>query len=92
MQFKNYPYAIFEDKVVPLEEARISIMTNALHYGVGIYGGIKVFDTPAGPAIFRLDDHIGRMGKSVKTLGFRYDFDAEKIKKGILNLAKKKPG
>ncbi len=89
MQFETYPYAIFEGKIVPLEKAQISIMTNAFHYGVGIYGGIKVFDTPSGPGIFRLDDHIERMAKSVKILGFRYEFDAARIKEDILNLARK---
>lgn len=89
MEFKKYPYAIFENNIVPLEEARISIMTNALHYGVGIFGGIKVFDTLNGPAIFRLDDHIERMEKSTKSLNFRYEFNTNRIKKDILKLAKK---
>lgn len=89
MQFQTYPYAIFEKNIVPLEEARISIMTNALHYGIGIFGGIKVFDTPDGPGIFRLDDHIERMEKSAKTLNFRYEFNVARIKEDILKLAKK---
>lgn len=89
MQFDTYPFAIFEKKIVPFEEAKISIMTNALHYGIGIYGGIKVFETPEGPGIFRLEDHIERMRKSVEILHFRYDFDEEKIKKDIIELAKR---
>ncbi|HEX5798319.1 MAG TPA: branched-chain amino acid transaminase [Candidatus Saccharimonadales bacterium] len=89
MQFQNYPYAIFEKKIIPLEEAKISIMTNALHYGVGIFGGIKVFDTPDGPGIFRLDDHVSRLQKSVEFLNFRYKFNAAQVKKDILKLAKK---
>ena len=89
MQFDSYPYAIFENKVVPLAEAKISIMTNGLHYGIGIYGGIKVFDTPSGPAIFRLQDHLLRMKQSIESLGFRYEFDLDKIRQDIVNLAKK---
>lgn len=89
MEFKNYPYAIFKDDIVPLEEAKISIMTNSLHYGVGIFGGIKVFDTPAGPGIFRLDDHIARMQKSVELLNFRYKLNPSEMKKNILELARK---
>jgi branched-chain amino acid aminotransferase len=64
-------------------------MTNALHYGIGIFGGIKSFETEAGPAIFRLDDHIERLRSSVKTLGFDYEFDHETIKAAILSLARK---
>ncbi len=89
MEFKKYPYAIFEGKIVPLEEAKISIMTNALHYGVGIYGGIKVLETPKGPGIFRFDDHIERMKKSIELLNFRFVFDTKKIKQNILDLARK---
>jgi branched-chain amino acid aminotransferase len=89
MQFQNYPYAIFERNIIPLEKAKISIMTNALHYGVGIFGGIKVFDTPDGPGIFRLDDHVARMQKSVALLNFRYEFNSTHIRGEILKLAKK---
>lgn len=84
-----YPYAYFEGEIVPIEKAQISIMTNSLHYGVGIFGGLKIFETIDGPAIFRLDDHIERMRKSVEILGFRYDFDPEKVRKVILELAQK---
>ncbi len=87
--FKPYPYAFFEEKVVPIEEAQISIMTNALHYGTGIFGGIKAFKTDAGVAIFRLDDHIARMKQSVQALGFHYNFDNVLVKKAILNTAQK---
>lgn len=84
-----YPYAYFEGAIVPIEQAQISIMTNSLHYGVGIFGGLKIFETADGPAVFRLDDHIERMRKSVDILGFRYDFDSQKIKSSIIELAKK---
>lgn len=87
--FTPYPYAYFEGSIVPIEQAQLSIMTNSLHYGIGIFGGLKIFDTADGPAIFRLDDHIERMRKSVEILGFRYDFDPEKVKKIILELASK---
>ncbi len=84
-----YPFAYFEGKTVPIEDAQLSIMTNALHYGIGIFGGIKSFETEQGPAIFRLDDHLRRLENSVRTLGFNFDFDHEKIKKIILSLARK---
>lgn len=85
--FKPYPYAFFEGKIVPIENAQISIMTNALHYGTGIFGGIKAFKTGEGMAIFRLGDHVERMKKSVQTLGFQYDFDDALVKKAIIDTA-----
>lgn len=84
-----YKYAYFVSKIVPVEEAKVSIMTNSLHYGGGIYGGFKIVDTPSGQAIFRLDDHLDRMKKGVQTLGLRFDFDENKIKRAVIELAKK---
>lgn len=87
--FKPYPFAYFQGRIVPIEEAKISIMTNALHYGTGIFGGIKTAKTNNGPAIFRLDDHVQRLQNSVATLGFNFNFDSAKIKQDILKLAYK---
>lgn len=87
--YKPYPYALFEGKIVPIEQAQISIMTNSLHYGTGIYGGIKVYETEKGPAVFRLEDHLQRMKNSVHILRFPFEFNVEKTKETILELAKK---
>lgn len=87
--FKAYPYAYFQKKIVPIEEAQISIMTNGLHYGVGIYGGFKAYETPQGVKIFRLDDHLQRMKDSVAVLGLRFEFDMEKVRQTVLELARK---
>lgn len=87
--FVPYPYAYFRKKVVPVEEAQISIMTNGLHYGVGIYGGIKAYETGEGVGIFRLKDHIARMKRSVDILHFPFKFDEKEVEETILELARK---
>lgn len=87
--FKPYPYVYFQKKIVPVEDAQISIMTNGLHYGVGIYGGFKAYETKDGVKIFRLHDHLERMRNSVDILSFPFEFDTEKVKKIVLELAKK---
>jgi branched-chain amino acid aminotransferase len=84
-----YPFAYFEGDIVPIEDAKLSIMTNALHYGIGIFGGLKSFETEQGPAIFRLEDHLNRLENSVCTLGFDFDIDHERIKQIIIELARK---
>lgn len=84
-----YPYAYFEERIVPLADAKLSIMTNALHYGIGIFGGLKAFQTADGMAIFRLDDHIDRLRQSVETLEFDFAFDSQQIRDIILTLARK---
>lgn len=87
--YKPYPYAFFEGNIVPADQAQISIMTNSLHYGTGIYGGIKAYETEKGPAIFRLVDHLQRMKNSVSILRFPFEFDVEQAKKTIIELSKK---
>jgi branched-chain amino acid aminotransferase len=87
--FKPYPYALLQGKIVPIEEANISIMTNSLHYGVGIYGGFKAFETDDGVRIFRLKNHLKRMKDSVAILKFPFEFDEEAIEKTVLELARR---
>lgn len=87
--FKPYPFAFIQGKVVPTADANISIMTNSLHYGGGVFGGIKAYKTPGGFGIFRLDDHVKRMQASCKILRFPVAFDTAFIRKSILELAQK---
>lgn len=87
--FKPYPLAYIQGKVTPIEEANISIMTNGLHYGAGIFAGIKAYETPKGIGIFRLDDHVHRMAASCKILRFPYDFSERAVANQILDLARK---
>ncbi len=87
--FKQYPYAFIRGSVVPFEEATVSIATNALHYGGGVFGGIKAIKTTEGMAVFRLDDHIARLQKSCRILHFPFELDAAKVKQQILDLIQK---
>lgn len=86
--FKPYPYAFIRGNIVPIEQATLSIMTNSLHYGAGIFGGIKAYETAKGVGIFRLRDHTDRMQNSCKILRFTYEFDSENTAKQILQLAR----
>jgi branched-chain amino acid aminotransferase len=61
----------FNGKLVPPAEARLDFLTPALHYGIGVFEGIRCYGTAAGPAVFRLDDHVARLLSSARTLGFR---------------------
>ena len=59
----------FNGEIVPWEEAQIPVMSHVLHYGSGVFEGIKCYSTQNGPAIFRLDDHIKRLFESGKKYG-----------------------
>lgn len=56
----------FDGKFVPWEEAQIHALSHVVHYGSGLFEGIRCYDTSKGPAIFRLDSHIHRMFDSAK--------------------------
>jgi branched-chain amino acid aminotransferase len=63
----QYPQWIWQNgKIMPWAEATTHVMAHALHYGSSIFEGIRCYDTPNGPAIFRLTDHTKRLFASAK--------------------------
>ena len=64
-------YLWMNGKMVRYEDATVHFMTSALHYGIGVFEGIRCYSTPAGPAIFRLHEHMRRLFDSARVLGFR---------------------
>ena len=55
-------------EMIPWEDAQIHVLTHTLHYGTGIFEGIRAYETSEGPAIFRLREHMDRMMNSAKIL------------------------
>lgn len=64
-------YVWMNGKMVEYEKATIHFLTPALHYGVGVFEGIRSYSTADGPAVFRLRDHVDRLVDSAHVLGFR---------------------
>ncbi len=60
---------------LPWAEARVHVMTHTLHYGYGCFEGIRAYATPAGPALFRLDEHLRRLADSTHILAIDLPFD-----------------
>lgn len=83
------PHAFIRGKIVPFSEANISVATNALQYGIAVFGGVKGYAQKDGSVgIFRLQDHLKRMERSTKILRFEYDFNAGRIEQIFLDLTK----
>ncbi|MEK6750860.1 MAG: branched-chain amino acid transaminase [Chloroflexota bacterium] len=57
--------------LVPFEQATLHFLTPALHYGAAVFEGIRSYNTPKGPAVFRLREHVERLFASAYVLGFR---------------------
>ena len=69
----------FNGKIIPWDDARIHVMSHVLHYGSGVFEGIKCYSTEQGPAIFRLDEHIHRLFESGKKYGIQIPFTENNI-------------
>lgn len=54
-------YIWFNSEMVPWEDAKVHVMTHALHYGTSVFEGLRAYDTPNGTVIFRLKDHMQRL-------------------------------
>jgi branched-chain amino acid aminotransferase len=63
--------------MVPFGSANVSVLSNALHYGTGVFEGIRAYQTPEGPAIFRLAEHASRLLRSAKAYGIPVEYSAE---------------
>jgi branched-chain amino acid aminotransferase len=64
-------YVWMNGKLEEFEKATLHFLTPALHYGVGVFEGIRCYATAQGPAVFRLKEHIHRLVQSSRVLGFR---------------------
>jgi branched-chain amino acid aminotransferase len=64
-------YIWMDGKLVEFEKATVHFLSATLHYGTGVFEGIRCYATPQGPAVFRLKEHTHRLVDSAKILGFR---------------------
>lgn len=56
----------FNGEIVPWESAKVHVLSHAIHYGSSVFEGVRVYNTPKGPAIFRHQDHTQRLFDSAK--------------------------
>lgn len=64
-------YIWMNGELVEFEKATVHLLTPALHYGVGVFEGIRCYDTKQGPAVFRNKEHVHRLFTSAAVMGFR---------------------
>lgn len=68
-----------DGKMVPWRDAKVHVLTHTLHYGMGVFEGVRAYETTQGPAIFRLQEHTDRLFRSAKILGMKMPFDKETL-------------
>ena len=75
-------------KLVPFKDAKVHILTHALHYSTAVFEGIRCYDTPNGSAIFRLTKHIDRFFNSAKLYGMKMRYTKKQITEAIIRTVK----
>ncbi len=75
----------FDGKMVPWREAKTHVLTHTLHYGMGVFEGVRAYKTEQGTAIFRLHEHTDRLFRSAHILNMPMPFDKETINQAQLD-------
>ena len=78
----------YDGKLVDWREANTHVLTHTLHYGMGVFEGVRAYETARGPAVFRLQDHTDRLFRSAKILGMDLPFSKEEINQAHLEVVK----
>ncbi|HEY8085725.1 MAG TPA: branched-chain amino acid transaminase [Methylophilaceae bacterium] len=65
----------YDGKMVPWREATTHVLTHTLHYGMGVFEGVRAYKTEKGTAIFRLSEHTDRLLRSAHILGMKIPYD-----------------
>jgi branched-chain amino acid aminotransferase len=68
-----------DGKIVDWDSAQVHLISNTLHYGFGVFEGIRCYKTSSGPAVFRLKEHLIRLHNSAKILGFEVPYGIDQL-------------
>jgi len=74
---------------IPWDEANVHVLSHGLHYGTGVFEGIRCYDTEMGPAIFRHQDHLDRLAKSAELYYLQLDYSLEEIREATKELIRR---
>ena len=74
-----------DGELVPWQEAMVHVLTHTLHYGMGVFEGVRAYETDRGPAVFRLQDHTDRFFNSAHILNMKLPYTKEQINEAHLS-------
>ena len=74
----------YDGKMVPWRDASTHVLTHTLHYGMGVFEGVRAYATPKGTAVFRLQEHTRRLFNSAKVLGMKMPWSEEQVNAAVL--------
>ena len=73
----------FNGELIPWDDAKIHVLTHTLHYGMGVFEGIRAYETDNGPAAFRLTDHMRRMDQSARILMMPMPYSVDELVQAV---------
>ncbi|MDP1758926.1 MAG: branched-chain amino acid transaminase [Thermodesulfovibrionales bacterium] len=77
-----------DGRFVDWDDANVHVMTHTLHYGLGVFEGIRCYETKSGPAIFRLKEHVQRLFKSAQIFLLAIPYSEKEIEEAIIKTVK----
>jgi branched-chain amino acid aminotransferase len=89
MTFANIQWTWMNGEFMPWAESTVPVSTHALHYGTGVFEGIRSYAVHGEPAIFRLDAHLDRFYQSAAVYGLRIPFSPEQLTEAICGLIRR---
>jgi len=81
-------YIWMDGEMVPWDQAQVHVLTHSLHYGSGVFEGVRAYKTPNGAAIFRLREHTERLFASAKILMMDVPFSVEDLMEAQLEIVR----
>ena len=79
MPITTTPKIWMNGSLVNWDDAKVHVLTHTLHYGTGVFEGIRAYETKRGPAVFRLTDHIKRLHNSAQIMGMDMPYSVEEL-------------
>jgi len=89
MAMPKSEYIWMDGNFVKWDDAKIHILSHVIHYGTGVFEGLRCYDTPKGSVIFRLKEHTDRLFNSAKIYRMEIPFKKEQINNAVIELIKK---
>ena len=86
MPFEEVKKIWMNGRLVDFADAKVHVLTHAIHYGSGVFEGIRAYVTKTGPAVFRLDEHLRRMYDSSRIYRMEIPFSREETKQACLEV------
>src|SRR5690348_7465151 len=85
----NVPYVWLDGEIIDAQKATVPLMAYTLHYGVGVFEGIRAYEGVKGPAVFRLREHMERLHRSAHMVRMELPCSVDELVKGACDVLAK---